>query len=109
MSSRILYAAISFDLMARKRPSALDALEDVAPPIPKAEKKKLADKAAYNKPATYRLPETLIGEMKNIADTERVKISDLVTFALQNFIQGYESGKIVLPKAEPSYYRLDLS
>lgn len=97
-----------FKFMARKRPSALDALEDVAPPIPKNEKKKATQKAT-NKPATYRLPETIIEELKNIADSERVKISDLVTFALQNFIQGYETGKIVLPKAEPSYYRLDLS
>ena len=93
--------------MARKRPSALDALGDVAPPKP-IEKPKKKDISKYNKPATYRLPEGLINQLKQISNTERVKISELVTFALQDFIQNYETGKVVLPKSEPAYYTLDL-
>lgn len=96
--------------MAKKRPSALDALGDVAPPLnPKVvvEIAKEETTARYNKPATYRLPEDLIDELKVIAKTERVKISELVTFALQSFVQGYESGEVVLPKTEPTHYNLN--
>jgi len=96
--------------MAKKRPSALDALGDVAPPPnPKLEEATQRKKRAkYNKPATYRLPEELIDQLKEIATTERVKISELVTFALQNFVRDYETGEIVLPKAEPTHYTLNL-
>jgi len=92
--------------MARKRPSALDALGDVAPPKPIEKPKK--DISKYNKPATYRLPEGVINQLKHISQTERVKISELVTFALQNFVHNYETGKVILPKSEPAYYTLDL-
>jgi hypothetical protein len=39
---------------------------------------------------------------------ERVKISDLATFALQSFVRDYKAGKVTLPKSEPARYRLEL-
>ena len=91
--------------MARKRPSALDALGDVAPPTPPTPPEPQA--LAKPKPVTYRLPEPLIDQLRLTAQTERVKISDLITYALQQFMNDYESGKIKLPKAEPAIYKLN--
>lgn len=97
--------------MARKRPSASDAIGDIAPPFadkPQPKEPTRSRYQKYGKPATYRLPEELIKEVKTIAKTERVKISDLVTFVLQSFVRDYERGEVDLPKSEPARYRLDL-
>jgi hypothetical protein len=94
--------------MAKKRPSAFDALGDIAPPKNEEEIVKQVQHQRYGKPATYRLPEELIGALKEIAEGERVKIADLVTFALQSFVRDYKGGKVTLPKSEPARYRLEL-
>jgi len=96
-----------------KRPSAAEAMGDIAPPPapPKsapAKKKSAANYARYGKPATYRLPPRLIEQLRRIAAEERVKISDLVTFALQHFVNQYTAGQIDLPKSEPTRYDLTL-
>jgi len=97
--------------MTKRRPSALEALGDVAPPLPPhttPEPTRQSHAARYNKPASYRLPEPLVEQLKQIAQTERVKISDLVAFALQRFVTDYEAGQITLPKSEAAHYNLNL-
>ena len=101
--------------MGKKRPSAAEAIGDIAPPVTstKDDSKKQIEVSnpehkKYGKPATYRLPEELIDQLKNIAKSERVKISDLATFALKDFVARYDEGQIILPKKEDIRYKLDL-
>jgi hypothetical protein len=94
--------------MPKKRPSAYDALGDIAPPKRQEDITKEVQNQRYGKPVTYRLPEELINALKDIVDKERVNVSELVTFALQSFVRDYEAGKVTLPKAEPVRYRLEL-
>jgi len=95
-----------------KRPSAAEAMGDIAPPpSPKPvspKRKSAANYDRYGKPATYRLPPRLIEELRRIAAEERVKISDLVAFALQRFVNQYTAGQLDLPKSEPTRYDLSL-
>jgi hypothetical protein len=94
--------------VVKKRPSAFDALGDIAPPKHEEDITREVQHKRYGKPATYRLPEELIEALKQIAEEERVKIADLATFALQSFVRDYKAGKVTLPKSEPARYRLEL-
>ena len=101
-------------MSTNKRPSAAEALGDIFPPStpPTQAQSSQADAESaikkYGKPATYRLPEDLIKQLKAIAKRERVGISDLATFALKNFVERYEADEIALPKTEDVSYKLNL-
>ena len=87
--------------MSPKRPSAADAMGDIAPPAqPKTPPPKTdanTNYARYGKPATYRLPPELISRLKETPDQERVKSSDQATFALRSFNTNHEAGQLHLP------------
>ncbi len=94
--------------MVRKRPTALEALVDIAPPADKKKETKKAEDLRYGKPTTYRIPIELCEQIRRIAKNEQVGISDLATFALRRFVSDYKAENVTLPKTDPIKYGLDL-
>lgn len=70
------------------------------------------DEAKYNarhgKPTTYRLPVELRDRFKEIAEAEKLNLSDLAQYVIKTFVLAYDAGEIELPKQEQVSYTLDI-